>query len=109
MNKRPNIIFFHAESWDGRMLGNMGHPALRSATPNLDRIARAGTQFDNTYCTQPICCPSRATMWSGQYTPHCESWNNPSSDYWAIMDNCFTGYDRQDEETVLRWLGDGKP
>ncbi len=76
MNKQPNIIFFHAESWDGRMLGNMGHPALKSATPNLDRIALAGTQFDNTYCSHPICCPSRANMWSGQYTQHCESWNN---------------------------------
>ena len=71
-----NIIFFHAESWDGRMLGNMGHPALANATPNVDRIARAGTQFVHTYCSHPICCPSRANMWSGRYTPHCESWNN---------------------------------
>ena len=71
-----NIIFFHAESWDGRMLGAMGHPALKDATPNIDRIARSGALFGNTYCSHPICCPSRANTWSGQYTHHCESWNN---------------------------------
>ena len=71
-----NIIFFHAESWDGRMLGALGHPALKNATPNIDRIARSGTLFENAYCSHPICCPSRANMWSGRYTQHCESWNN---------------------------------
>ena len=28
----------------------------------------------------------------------------PSSDYWQIMDNCLTGYDAEDERTVERWL-----
>jgi arylsulfatase K len=74
--RQRNIIFFHAESWDGRMLGALGHPALANATPNIDRIAERGTLFENAYCTHPICCPSRANMWSGRYTHHCESWNN---------------------------------
>ena len=73
---RRNVIHFHAESWDGRMLGMLGHPALRDATPHIDHLAHEGTLFENTYCTHPICCPSRANMWSGQYTHHCESWNN---------------------------------
>ena len=30
--------------------------------------------------------------------------DNPSSDYWAIMDNCFTGYDEHDETKVEQWL-----
>jgi arylsulfatase K len=74
--KTGNIIHFHAESWDGRMLGPLGHPALRNATPNVDRLAREGTLFERAYCTHPICCPSRANMWSGRYTHNCESWNN---------------------------------
>ncbi len=73
---RPNIVFFHAESWDGRALGCMDHPAMQEATPNIDRLARNGALFRNTYCTHPISCPSRANMWSGQYTHQCESWNN---------------------------------
>ena len=75
MPKR-NIIHFHAESYDGRMFGALGHPALKNATPNIDRIAQSGALFENAYCSHPICCPSRANMWSGQYTHNCESWNN---------------------------------
>ena len=58
------------------MLGAMGHPALKNATPNTDRIAQSGVLFENAYCSHPICCPSRANMWSGRYTHNCESWNN---------------------------------
>jgi len=71
-----NIIFFHAESWDGRLLGALGHPTGLHATPNIDRISQDGALFENAYCSHPICCPSRANMWSGRYTHHCESWNN---------------------------------
>jgi len=74
---RHNILMFHAESWDGRMLGCQGiHPALAQATPNIDALAEGGTLFRNAYCTNPICCPSRANMLSGTYTHKCESWNN---------------------------------
>ena len=65
------------ESWDGRMLGCQSfHPALAEATPNIDALAARGTRFVNAYCTNPICCPSRANMLSGTYTHECESWNN---------------------------------
>lgn len=85
-----NIIHFHAESWDGRMLGMLGHPALRHATPNIDRLAAEGTQFERAYCTHPICCPSRANMWSGRYTHNCESWNNNKgleTGMWCLLDH----------------------
>ena len=72
----PNIVFFQAESWDGRALGCMDHPAMKRATPNIDELASRGALFSQTYCSHPICCPSRANMWSGRYTHHCESWNN---------------------------------
>lgn len=84
-----NVIFFHAESWDGRMLGRLGHPAMADATPNIDRVAAAGMQFDNAYCSSPICCPSRASMWSGRHAHNCEAWNNHKGlepDMWALLD-----------------------
>lgn len=71
------------------MLGILGHPALKNATPNIDRIARSGTSFKNAYCTHPICCPSRANMWSGRYTHNCESWNNYKGlepHMWSLLD-----------------------
>jgi len=74
--RRPNILFIQSDSWDGRVLGCMGHPAMVKATPNLDALAARGVLFRNAHCNNPICCPSRASMWSGRYTHHCEGWNN---------------------------------
>jgi len=75
--RRPvNMIFLQNDSMDGRVMGCMGHPAMRQATPHLDALARRGVLFRNAYCNSSICCPSRASMWSGLYTHHCEGWNN---------------------------------
>ena len=74
--ERHNILFIHTDSWDGRALGCMGHPAMRRATPNIDRLAARGTLFGNAYCNNPVCCPSRSSMMSGLFTHHCEGWNN---------------------------------
>ncbi|MBT3294721.1 MAG: sulfatase-like hydrolase/transferase [Verrucomicrobia bacterium] len=72
-----NILMIHMESWDGRMLGCQNiHPAMKHATPAIDALAARGTRFATAYCTNPICCPSRANMLSGTYTHECESWNN---------------------------------
>lgn len=61
---------------DGRAMGCMGHAAMRRVTPNIDAIAERGTLFRYAYTNNPICCPSRASMWSGLYTYQCEGWNN---------------------------------
>ena len=71
-----NILFIHTDSMDGRVMGCMGHPAMAHATPNIDALAARGVLFRNAYSNNPICCPSRASMWSGQFTHHCEAWNN---------------------------------
>jgi arylsulfatase K len=73
---KANIVFIQCDSMDGRAMGCMGHPAMAHATPNLDALARRGVTFRYAYCNNPICCPSRASMWSGTYTHHCEGWNN---------------------------------
>ncbi|MEA3403942.1 MAG: sulfatase-like hydrolase/transferase [Armatimonadota bacterium] len=71
---RPNIVFIHAESMDGRKMRCMGHAA--SVTPNLDSLAEDGVLFTNAYSTCPVCNPSRASMWSGKYPHVYECWNN---------------------------------
>jgi arylsulfatase K len=76
MSEKPNVVFIHCDSMDGRAMGCMGHPAMRRATPHLDALAQRGVLFRNTYSNNSICCPSRASMWSGQFTHHCEGWNN---------------------------------
>lgn len=97
-----NILMIHMESWDGRMLGCQGfHPALANATPHIDKLAERGTLFTDAYCTNPICCPSRANMLSGTYTHECESWNN----FKGLETGMWT-YDKQLRQTHdVRLLG----
>lgn len=95
--KKQNIVMIHAESFDGRLLGCLGqYEAMANATPNIDALAARGAIFPETYCTNPICCPSRANMWSGTYTHKCESWNNfkgLEQGMWAFPDNVTDSHD----------------
>jgi N-acetylglucosamine-6-sulfatase len=64
---RPNIIFILVDDlrWDD--IGCAGHPF--SKTPNIDRLAREGAQFRNSFATTPLCSPSRASILTSEY-PH---------------------------------------
>jgi arylsulfatase A-like enzyme len=42
----------------------------RDTSPNLDRIAAAGTRFDNYHCSDAPCLPSRAALVSGMFGIH---------------------------------------
>ncbi|XP_040277489.1 arylsulfatase K [Bufo bufo] len=44
--------------------------------PNLNFLKQRGAVFLNAYTNSPICCPSRAAMWSGLFPHLTESWNN---------------------------------
>ncbi|ETE71797.1 Arylsulfatase K, partial [Ophiophagus hannah] len=46
------------------------------ALPFINLMRRQGSLFLNAYTNSPICCPSRAAMWSGLFTHLTESWNN---------------------------------
>jgi arylsulfatase A-like enzyme len=37
-------------------------------TPNLDRLANEGMRFENCFCTNSICAPSRAVILTGKYS-----------------------------------------
>jgi len=60
---RPNIIFLFTDDQDSRSL------AL-GVMPNVQNLlVSKGKTFPNATFTQPLCCPSRASMLRGQY-PH---------------------------------------
>lgn len=59
--QKPNIIFVLTDDQDAESLGVM---------PNVNRyLVQKGKIFRNAIFTQPLCCPSRASMLRGQY-PH---------------------------------------
>ncbi len=45
-------------------------------TPNIDRLAKHGTRFDNAYTPSPICVPARAAFQSGRYVYQNRCWSN---------------------------------
>lgn len=68
-NVRPNIIFILADDHAAQAISAYGHPVSKLApTPNLDRIAKEGALFTNTFCTNSICGPSRAVILTGKHS-----------------------------------------
>ena len=65
-NKRPNLIFIMTDDHASHALSCYG--SRINKTPNLDRIAREGMRFDNCFCTNSICAPSRAVILTGKYS-----------------------------------------
>ena len=62
---RPNILFIMSDDHAAHAMSCYGSKI--NTTPNLDRIAKGGMRFDNCFCTNSICTPSRATILSGTY------------------------------------------
>jgi uncharacterized sulfatase len=66
---RPNIIFIMSDDHSYQAMGIYGSRlAALNPTPNLDRFARSAVVFDNVFCTNSICTPSRASIMTGQYS-----------------------------------------
>jgi len=76
----------------------------------LDADLRAIVDYDQAHRDWTAYCKDAFRQWREQalrgehVDSHYSLADNPSSDYWAIMDNCFTGYDQSDEDIINRWL-----
>jgi arylsulfatase A-like enzyme len=65
MSQQPNIIYILTDDQRADMLGAAGHPLLK--TPHLDQLAADGIRFNQAFCTSPVCTPSRACHYLGQW------------------------------------------
>lgn len=66
---RPNIIFIMSDDHAQAAISAYGSEISRLApTPNIDRIAQNGALFENSYVTNSLCGPSRATMLTGLFS-----------------------------------------
>jgi arylsulfatase A-like enzyme len=66
--ERPNILFIMSDDHTAQAVGAYA-TLLKDLdpTPTIDQIAAEGICFDNAFCTNAICTPSRACIITGQY------------------------------------------
>lgn len=96
MDNKPNILWVMTDQHNANCMGNAGHPNVK--TPALDSLAQGGIKFDNAFCNNPICSPSRLSFVTGQY-PHMHgflgnnnfnySGTNPDSIGAVFRRNCY--------------------
>jgi len=70
---KPNIIFILTDDLgygDVGILFQNQREGVQIKTPELDRMARAGTILNRHYCPAPICAPSRASLITGMHQGH---------------------------------------
>ena len=67
-NIKPNVLFIMSDDHAAHAISAYGGRLAKIApTPNLDRLAKEGALFENAFCTNSICSPSRACVLTGQY------------------------------------------
>jgi len=74
MSKIKNILFIMADQLRWDHLSCYGHRHLQ--TPNIDKLAKRGLQFNRAFVQSPVCGPSRASTYTGRTAfSHGSTWN----------------------------------
>jgi len=67
--ERPNILFIFTDDHALEAISAYGGRFAKIApTPNIDRLAREGMIFRNSFCGNSICGPSRASILTGLHS-----------------------------------------
>ena len=66
VDTRPNILFIMSDDHAYQAISSYGYNL--NNTPNIDRIAKEGAIFKNSFVTNSICAPSRAVMLTGKHS-----------------------------------------
>lgn len=64
-SQKPNIIMIMADDLGWGDVGFNGNEIIR--TPNLDRMAKEGLQFNRFYSAAPVCSPTRGSVLTGRH------------------------------------------
>ena len=62
---KPNILFILTDQQSASMMSCTGNKYL--STPAMDSLAKEGVRFERAYCSDPICVPSRFSIFTGKY------------------------------------------
>lgn len=82
--KKPNVILIMTDQMRGDALSCLRSPNAR--TPNLDKMAEEGVIFENAFCNNPVCVPSRISTFTGLY-PHQHGALNNTGPFLNTLEN----------------------
>ena len=86
----PNLVVILTDDQRWDELENM---------PNVQALlAQHGVRFTNTFEPNSLCCPSRSTILSGQFSNHSGVWNN------AAPNGGFRAFIPHENQTIAVWL-----
>ena len=64
--KRPNIVFIFSDDHAVQAISALGSKI--NQTPHIDRLAKEGAIYRNSFCANSICGPSRACILTGKHS-----------------------------------------
>ncbi|MCK5172023.1 MAG: sulfatase-like hydrolase/transferase, partial [Planctomycetes bacterium] len=96
--QKPNIVLFFVDDLGWSDLGYR-NPVFES--PNIDRLAKEGLDFEQAYIACPTCSPSRGTLLTGKHPARLKLVRHIAGDPKFGFDK----FGRTDEEFSL-WEGD---
>ncbi len=65
----PNIVFIFSDDHALNAISSYGGPLSKIApTPHIDQLAKEGALFQNSFCANSICGPSRASILTGKHS-----------------------------------------
>ncbi len=73
--EKPNFVFVVADDLDFRTLDQQA-----ASFSNIARLENEGTSFERFFATTAVCCPSRASMWTGKYAHNHNVWTISAPD-----------------------------
>ena len=80
---RPNIVFLFTDDQAPHAIGAYnGWLKCVNPTPEIDKLAAGGMLFENSFCTNSICGPSRAVIMTGKHSHKNGFMNNGNSFDW---------------------------
>jgi N-acetylglucosamine-6-sulfatase len=93
----PNVVLVLTDDLDTRLLKEHWENY-----PNIRSLAEQGTTFENSFVTDSLCCPSRATILRGQYAHNHQIIGNskPRGGFETFVEQ------GNEDSTVATWLQD---
>jgi len=77
VDTRPNILLVLTDQQHADTIGELGQAHVQ--TPAIDELVRGGTSFTQSYCANPVCSPSRSSIFTSRTTSETNVWTNGRS------------------------------